>query len=152
RTLHRFGFASGPESVSVDDDLRLLGCRITNAVKCLPPQNKPVTAEIRQCNAFLREELAALPRGTAVLALGNVAHQAVLWGQGLKIKDYPFSHASRYDLPGGLSLYSSYHCSRYNTQTRRLTTEMFEAVFADIRLYLDGASPCPTSISASPAA
>ncbi|MDP3688350.1 MAG: uracil-DNA glycosylase [Sulfurimicrobium sp.] len=151
RTLHRFGFASGPESVSVDDGLRLLGCRITNAVKCLPPQNKPVTAEIRQCNAFLREELAALPRGTAVLALGNVAHQAVLWGQGLKIKDYPFGHASRYDLPGGLSLYSSYHCSRYNTQTRRLTTEMFEAVFADIRLYLDGASPCPTSISASPA-
>lgn len=152
QTLHRFGFASGPESVSADDGLRLLGCRITNAVKCLPPQNKPETAEIRQCNAFLREELTALPKGTAVLALGNVAHQAVLWAEGLKIKDYPFGHATRYDLPSGLSLFSSYHCSRYNTQTRRLTAEMFEAVFADIRHYLDGASPCPTSTSASPAA
>ncbi|MBZ0105697.1 MAG: uracil-DNA glycosylase [Sulfuricella denitrificans] len=152
QTLHRFGFASGPESISADDDLRLIDCRITNAVKCLPPQNKPETAEIRQCNAFLREELAALPKGTAVLALGNVAHQAVLWAQGLKAKDYPFGHATRYDLPSGLSLYSSYHCSRYNTQTRRLTTEMFEAVFADIRTYLDGVPPCPTSISVSPAA
>lgn len=138
QTLHRFGFASGPESVSADDGLRLLDCRITNAVKCLPPQNKPETAEIRQCNAFLREELAGLPPGTAVLALGNVAHQAVLWAQGLKIKDYPFAHAARYNLPGGLALYDSYHCSRYNTQTRRLTTAMFEAVFADIRNHLDG--------------
>jgi uracil-DNA glycosylase family 4 len=138
QTLHRFGFATGPESVSADDGLRLLGCRITNAVKCLPPQNKPETAEIRQCNAFLREELAALPRGTAVLALGNVAHQAVLWAQGLKIRGYPFGHAARYDLPGGLALFDSYHCSRYNTQTRRLTTGMFEAVFADIRNHLDG--------------
>ncbi len=138
QTLHRFGFASGPESVSADDGLRLLGCRITNAVKCLPPQNKPETAEIRQCNAFLREELAALPRGTVVLALGNVAHQAVLWAQGLKIKDYPFGHAARYDLPSGLALFDSYHCSRYNTQTRRLTAGMFEAVFADIRNHLDG--------------
>jgi uracil-DNA glycosylase family 4 len=152
RTLHRFGFASGPESVSADDGLRLLDCRITNAVKCLPPQNKPETAEIRQCNAFLREELAALPCGTAVLALGNVAHQAVLWAQGLKIKNHPFGHAARHALPGGLALFDSYHCSRYNTQTRRLTAEMFEAVFADIRSHLDGVSPCPTSISASPAA
>lgn len=150
RTLHRFGFASQPESVSADDALRLLGCRITNAVKCLPPQNKPETAEIRQCNAYLRDELAALPGGTAVLALGNVAHQAVLLAQGLKIKAFPFGHATHYRLPGGLSLYSSYHCSRYNTQTRRLTAEMFEAVFADIRHYLDGISSCPTSISASP--
>ena len=150
QTLHRFGFASGPESVSADDGLRLLGCRITNAVKCLPPQNKPETAEIRQCNNYLRSELAALPEGTAVLALGNVAHQAVLLAQGLKIKAYPFGHGTHYRLPSGLSLYSSYHCSRYNTQTRRLTAEMFEAVFADIRYYLDGTSPCPTSISASP--
>lgn len=138
QTLHRFGFASGPESVSADDGLKLLGCRITNAVKCLPPQNKPETAEIRQCNAFLREELTALPRGTVVLALGNVAHQAVLWAEGLKIKDYPFGHAARYTLPSGLTLYDSYHCSRYNTQTRRLTAGMFEAVFADIRNHLDG--------------
>lgn len=152
RTLHQFGFASGPESVSADDGLRLQECRITNAVKCLPPQNKPETAEIRQCNGFLRAELAALPEGTAVLALGNVAHQAVLWAQGLKIKDYPFGHAAHYPLPSGLALYDSYHCSRYNTQTRRLTAEMFEAVFAAIRNHLDGKSPCPTSTSASPAA
>ncbi|MDP2786007.1 MAG: uracil-DNA glycosylase [Sulfurimicrobium sp.] len=137
QTLHRFGFASGPESVSADDGLRLLDCRITNAVKCLPPQNKPETAEIRQCNNYLRSELAALPEGTAVLALGNVAHQAVLLAQGLKIKAYPFGHGTHYRLPSGLSFYSSYHCSRYNTQTRRLTAEMFEAVFADIRHYLD---------------
>jgi len=151
RTLHRFGFASGPESVSADDGLRLLECRITNAVKCLPPQNKPETAEIRQCNGYLRAELDALPDGTAVLALGNVAHQAVLWAQELKIKDYPFGHAAHYRLPSGLALYDSYHCSRYNTQTRRLTTEMFEAVFASIRNYLNGNSLCPTSTSASPA-
>lgn len=138
QTLHRFGFSSGPESISADDNLRLLGCRITNAVKCLPPQNKPETSEIRQCNGFLHDELAALSRGTALLALGNVAHQAVLWAEGLKVRDYPFGHATRYDLPSGLKLYSSYHCSRYNTQTRRLTAEMFEAVFADIRRYLDG--------------
>jgi len=137
QTLHRFGFASLPESVSADDGLRLLGCRITNAVKCLPPQNKPETAEIRQCNAYLLSELAALPEGTAVLALGNVAHQAVLLAQGLKIKAYPFGHGTHYRLPSGLSFYSSYHCSRYNTQTRRLTAAMFEAVFADIRHYLD---------------
>lgn len=150
RTLHRFGFASQPESVSADDGLRLAECRITNAVKCLPPQNKPETAEIRQCNAYLRSELAALSEGTAVLALGSVAHQAVLLAQGLKIKAYPFGHGAHYQLPCGLDLYSSYHCSRYNTQTGRLTAEMFEAVFAGIRHHLDGTSPCPTSISASP--
>ncbi len=151
QTLHRFGFASGTESVHADDGLRLLQCRITNAVKCLPPQNKPETAEIRQCNDYLRAELAALQPGTAVLALGTVAHQAVLWAQGLKIRDYPFGHAAHYVLPSGLALYDSYHCSRYNTQTRRLTAEMFEAVFAAIRHDLDGDSPCPTSTSASPA-
>lgn len=152
RTLHRFGFASGPESLSADDGLRLLQCRITNAVKCLPPQNKPDTAEVRRCNAFLVAELEGLPAGAALLALGNVAHQAILWARGLKAKDHPFGHARHYTLPGGLELYDSYHCSRYNTQTRRLTEEMFEAVFAAIRHRLDGATPCPTSTSASPAA
>jgi len=133
QTLYRFGFATQPESVSADDALRLLDCRITNAVKCLPPQNKPETAEIRQCNAYLRGELEMLPKGAVVLALGNIAHQAVLRAQGLKTRDYPFGHNVHYPLPGGLSMHSSYHCSRYNTQTRRLTTEMFEAVFAAIR-------------------
>ncbi|MCL4469959.1 MAG: uracil-DNA glycosylase [Gammaproteobacteria bacterium] len=133
RTLHRFGFASAAESASAADGLELIGCRITNAVKCLPPQNKPEPAEIRQCNSYLGGEIAALAEGTAILALGTIAHQAVLRAIGLKIKEYPFGHGAAHALPGGLSLYDSYHCSRYNTQTRRLTAEMFEAVFANIR-------------------
>ena len=131
--LHRFGYASRSVSVAVDDGLTLSGCRITNAVKCLPPQNKPEPAEIRQCNAYLREEIAALPHGTAILALGVIAHGAVLRALDLKIKGFAFSHAAVHPLPGGRVLYDSYHCSRYNTQTKRLTPAMFEAVFARIR-------------------
>jgi uracil-DNA glycosylase family 4 len=132
-TLHRFGFASRPVSVSADDGLELIGCRITNAVKCLPPQNKPEPGEIRQCNAFLRDEIAGLPAATAILALGTIAHAAVLRALDLKAKDYVFGHAAVHALHGGLALYDSYHCSRYNTQTKRLTPAMFEAVFARIR-------------------
>lgn len=131
-TLHKFGFASRPVSVSADDGLQLINCRITNAVKCLPPANKPETAEIRQCNAYLKTELASLKPGTAVLALGNVAHAAVLMALGLKAKACAFGHGAVHDLACGLRLYDSYHCSRYNTQTRRLTPEMFQAVFARI--------------------
>lgn len=131
-TLYKFGFANRPVSESASDGLELIGCRITNAVKCLPPANKPETAEIRQCNAYLKTELAALKPGTAVLALGNVAHAAVLMALGLKAKNYPFGHGAASALPNNLRLYDSYHCSRYNTQTKRLTTEMFEAVFARI--------------------
>lgn len=133
RTLHRFGFASTPDSVSAEDGLELIGCRITNAVKCLPPQNKPEPAEIRQCNGYLGAEIAGLGDGTAILALGNIAHQAVLRATGLKLKEFLFSHGAAHGLPRGMTLYDSYHCSRYNTQTRRLTAEMFEAVFANIR-------------------
>jgi uracil-DNA glycosylase len=136
-TLYRFGFASAPTSVAADDDLRLIACRITNAVKCLPPDNKPTTAEIVQCNAFLREELQALPAGTVVLALGQIAHAAVLRARGMKAAAAVFGHAARHAVPGGLTLFDSYHCSRYNTQTRRLTPEMFAAVFAAIRDELD---------------
>lgn len=132
-TLHKFGYASAPQSVSVDDGLVLDGCRITNAVKCLPPANKPDPGEIRACNRFLAAEIAALPAHASILALGQIAHQAVLRALGLKLKDYPFAHASDYRLPDGRRLVSSYHCSRYNTQTRRLTAEMFEAVFTQIR-------------------
>lgn len=128
-TLHRFGYATAPVSVSADDGLTLTGCRITNAVKCLPPANKPEPGEIRECNRFLAAELAALPTRASILALGQIAHQAVLRALGCKLKDYPFAHASDYRLPDGRRLVSSYHCSRYNTQTRRLTPEMFEAVF-----------------------
>lgn len=133
RTLHRFGFASAADSVSAEDGLQLIGCRITNAVKCLPPQNKPEPAEIRQCNRYLGSEIAGLGDGTAVLALGTIAHQSVLRALGLKLKDFAFSHGAVHSLPRGMALYDSYHCSRYNTQTKRLTAEMFESVFAAIR-------------------
>lgn len=129
RTLHRFGFASRAESVSATDGLELVGCRITNAVKCVPPQNKPLPAEVRRCNAYLKEELLALPSGAIVLALGTVAHRAVLMARELKSARYPFAHGARHALPRALTLFDSYHCSRYNTQTRRLTPEAFEAVF-----------------------
>ena len=151
QTLHRFGFASGPLSTHVDDGLQLCDCRITNAVKCLPPQNKPETAEIKRCNPYLAQELAGLELGAVVLALGQVAHQAVLLALGLKAKGYVFGHAARHALPNGLTLYDSYHCSRYNTQTKRLTPAMFEGVFEAISSQLHRSAPCPTSTSASPA-
>jgi uracil-DNA glycosylase family 4 len=131
-TLHRFGFASRPASMSADDGLQLINCRITNAVKCLPPANKPETAEIKRCNRHLKSELAALQPGTALLALGNIAHAAVLMAMGLKAKSHAFGHGAVHELAAGLRLYDSYHCSRYNTQTRRLTPDMFQAVFARI--------------------
>lgn len=131
-TLHRFGLASRPDAVSGDDGLKLIDCRITNAVKCLPPENKPKPDEVRRCNAYLRDEIAALPQGAAILALGGIAHQAVLMALGLRASGYRFGHGARHDLPHGHTLYDSYHCSRYNTQTRRLTPEMFREVFATI--------------------
>ena len=135
QTLHKFGFANHAESVSSVDNLMLLGCRITNAVKCLPPANKPIPEEIRQCNQYLVSEISEFShkKGTAIVALGTLAHQAVLRSQELKPKNYPFSHGAIHQLPNGLTLYDSYHCSRYNTQTKRLTTEMFEQVFAKIQ-------------------
>lgn len=137
-TLHEYGFSNQNGSDNPLDGLKLINCRITNAVKCLPPQNKPDTAEIRQCNRFLAEEIKrSTPK--VILALGSIAHQAVLMAHGLKIRDYRFGHHAVHDLPGvndlrnGIRLYDSYHCSRYNTQTRRLTPAMFKAVMADIR-------------------
>lgn len=144
RTLHRFGFASQALSTASDDGLQLIGCRITNAVKCLPPQNKPETGEIKQCNPFLAQEIALLDRDAAILALGTIAHQAVLLACKQKPRDYPFAHGASHALPDGLTLHDSYHCSRYNTQTRRLTPEMFEAVFEAISSQLQRSAPCPT--------
>ncbi len=131
-TLHRFGLSNQSVSEHAADPLRLTGCRITNAVKCLPPENKPTPAEIRQCNPYLATEMAAFDKLKAVLALGSVAHQSVLRALGLKLKDYAFGHAAVHDLPNGLRLYDSYHCSRYNTQTKRLTEPMFHSVFEQI--------------------
>ena len=128
QTLHKYGFASKSESLSADDDLRLINCRITNAVKCLPPQNKPVATEITTCNNWLSQELTELPADHVIIALGSIAHKAVIMAFGLKQADYKFAHAAEHPLPNGVLL-DSYHCSRYNTQTKRLTTPMFEAVF-----------------------
>jgi uracil-DNA glycosylase family 4 len=137
RTLHRFGFASQAASTSADDALVLKNCRISNAVKCLPPQNKPLPAEIRCCNRYLAAELQRNPP-CVILALGSIAHQAVLMACGLKHTSFKFGHHAMHDLPPlpgtphGFRLYDSYHCSRYNTQTRRLTEAMFHALFGDI--------------------
>lgn len=133
QTLYDFGFSTAPESRSRDDGLELNDCRITNAVKCLPPQNKPQTSEIRQCNNFLKNELAGLPSRAVILALGRIAHDAVLRAQEERACDHVFGHAAEHWLSNGLRLIDSYHCSRYNTQTRRLTTDMFRAVFARAR-------------------
>jgi uracil-DNA glycosylase family 4 len=127
-TLHRFGWASAPVSRSRDDGLVLVGARITNAVKCVPPQNKPTPAEIATCNDLLRAELDGLPATTVVLALGAIAHGAVLRSLGLRVSAYQFAHGAEHALPGGRALFDSYHCSRYNTSTRRLTKESFRYV------------------------
>jgi len=137
QTLHEFGFATRPESVAADDGLELTGCRITNAVRCLPPENKPTTSEVDTCNAFLAHELASLPRPGIVLALGTIAHRAVLRALGLRLSAYRFGHAAHHEIEAGLSLVDSYHCSRYNTQTRRLTEAMFQDVFRSLRAELD---------------
>jgi uracil-DNA glycosylase family 4 len=136
RTLHAHGFSSRPTSASADDGLQLRDCRITNAVKCLPPQNKPVGAEVNACNAFLAAELTDLADTAVVLALGGVAHKAVVAALGLRQKDFPFGHAAEHAV-GRLRLIDSYHCSRYNTQTGRLTEGMFDRVFARARALLD---------------
>ena len=137
RTLHRFGFASAPASTSRDDGLKLIDCRITNSVKCVPPQNKPLPAEINTCNRYLRAESRRLKNPSVLLALGSIAHNAILRALELKPSGYKFAHAAEYSLPTGHVLLDSYHCSRYNTQTRRLTDPMFEAVFARARQLLD---------------
>jgi len=136
RTLHAHGFASAAESLSADDGLKLIDCRITNAVKCLPPQNKPVGAEVAACNGFLAAELADLADDAVVLALGGVAHKAVISALGLRQKEHVFGHGAEHAI-GRLRLIDSYHCSRYNTQTRRLTDAMFDRVFARARTLLD---------------
>ncbi|MDH3266639.1 MAG: uracil-DNA glycosylase, partial [Gammaproteobacteria bacterium] len=127
--LHKFGFASHGESKAADDDLLLTRCRITNAVKCLPPDNKPTGAEINTCNSFLAHELRHLPEASLVLALGGIAHRAVIKALAMRQAEYKFAHAAVHDL-GNVQLLDSYHCSRYNTNTRRLTSEMFEGIFA----------------------
>jgi uracil-DNA glycosylase family 4 len=140
-TLYKFGLANGPRSTSVDDGLELRGARITNAVKCLPPGNKPLPVEIRTCNPYLRSELEASHSIRAILALGSIAHAAVLRAHGLRLSAHRFAHGAEHALIGGRTLIDSYHCSRYNTQTRRLTTEMFESVVARARTLATATAP-----------
>ena len=126
-TLYACGLSTAPVSRSVDDGLQLMNCRITNAVKCLPPQNKPESSEINICNTYLKNELAGLQPGSVLLALGTIAHLAILKARGLKLSQFKFAHGAEHIIPG-LTLIDSYHCSRYNTQTRRLTADMFKSV------------------------
>ena len=131
-TLIAHGLARGDYGRSPDDGLELHDCRITNAVRCVPPENKPTTEEIRNCRPFLEAEIEGLPRLRWIRALGAVAHGSVLAARDLTRSHYPFGHGARHDLPGGLGLADSYHCSRYNTNTGRLTPEMFDAVVGDL--------------------
>jgi uracil-DNA glycosylase family 4 len=129
-TLIGSGLARGVYKAEPDDGVTLHGCRIANAVRCVPPANLPTPAEAATCNRFLQGELAGLPRLRAILALGVLAHAAVLRAVGAKQSAFKFAHGARHALPGGLVLADSYHVSRYNTSTRRLTTEMFQRVVA----------------------
>lgn len=135
-TLSRHGFANGRFEARPDDGLALSDCMVTNAVRCVPPQNKPVGAEINACRPFLAARIAALPRLKAIVCLGRISHDSVLRALGAKLKDAPFGHAAIHQI-GTLTVYDSYHCSRYNTNTGRLTSEMFDAVFAQVRVDLD---------------
>ena len=132
QTLIKFGFAEGVYGADPADGVTLHDCRVTNAVRCVPPANLPTPAEITGCNPFLVRELAAMPRLRVVLALGGVSHKAVLRARGLRASHVGFAHGAVHALPDGLSLVDSYHVSRLNTNTGRLTTAMFEAVIADI--------------------
>jgi uracil-DNA glycosylase family 4 len=135
-TLGKFGFAAGRYDARPDDGLALEGARITNAVRCVPPQNKPLPAEIATCRRFLAAELEGFSGWRAILALGAIAHDSVLAALGLRRASFPFAHGRLHDLPGGHVLADSYHCSRLNTNTGRLTVAMFEAVFAALALRL----------------
>jgi uracil-DNA glycosylase len=135
-TLHAYGYASSPLSRTADDPLALDDCRITNAVKCLPPANKPLPGEMRNCNDYLTADLALLPAGGAVLALGRIAHEATLLALGVRRNHFAFAHGARHALADGRAIFDSYHCSRYNTNTRRLTTPMFHSVFDAIADHL----------------
>ncbi len=134
--LVKYGWATGHFEAKKDDTIVLHQCRITNAVKCVPPENKPIGSEITACRALLKEELAQMPSLKAILCLGTIAHHSVIRSYGLNPKDYPFKHHAQYILPDGRLLVSSYHCSKYNTSTRRLTPQMFEDVFKTLAAFL----------------
>lgn len=135
-TLKEFGFARGTFEARPDDSLELVDCRITNGVRCVPPENKPVPAEINTCRDFLKPTIAEMRNVRAIVTLGRIAHETTVRALGAKLSAAAFSHGGRAEI-GGLTLFSSYHCSRYNTNTGVLTPKMFRAVFADVRRFLD---------------
>ena len=139
-TLIEFGFATGRFEARPDDSLKLVDARIANAVRCVPPENKPLPAEIRTCNQFLGATFAQMPKLSAIVALGRIAHDAVAIAFDLKRSRIPFSHGAKHPAGERLTLFDSYHCSRYNTNTGVLTPEMFRAVFRNVRAHLDGLS------------
>jgi len=134
-TLGKFGFAKGEYKAHPDDGLALVDCRITNAVRCVPPENKPLPVEINTCRDYLKETIAEMPKLKAIVALGQIAHNSVLSAFAAKKSATPFKHGGRGPV-GHVTLFSSYHCSRYNTNTGVLTPEMFRAVFKDVRQYI----------------
>ncbi len=136
-TLLRHGFARGVYAARADDGLTLVDSMIANAVRCVPPENKPTPAEAATCNRFLASRIAAQSRLRAILALGRIAHDATLAALGVRKAAHPFAHGAEHHLTSGVTLFDSFHCSRYNTSTRRLTPEMFDAVLARIRSRLD---------------
>lgn len=140
-TLRKFGFAKGDYCADPHDGLQLIGARVTNAVRCVPPENKPTPDEIATCRDFLKDEIAALKGLGAILCLGKIAHASVLVCFGLKPSKFPFIHSAEHALPGGIRLFDSYHCSRLNTNTGKLTPKMFEAVVKKIRGHLLGIRP-----------
>jgi uracil-DNA glycosylase len=150
-TLSKFGFAEGVYGARPDDTLRLRRVRITNAVRCVPPQNRPDPGEIATCRQFLTAELASMPQLRAILALGAIAHQTVLAALSLRRGLFPFAHGRLHALPSGLVLADSYHCSRLNTNTGKLSVAMFEAVFAALSRLLTpeeaGAAEIPVLIA-----
>jgi uracil-DNA glycosylase family 4 len=137
-TLITFGFAEGTYRADPADGLALRDCLITNAVRCVPPENKPTPAEIGTCRPFLEATLAGMAELRAVLALGRIAHDSTLRALGKRLADHPFAHGARHEIRPGLTLFDSYHCSRYNTNTGRLTPAMFKAVFESIAAELGG--------------
>ncbi len=136
-TLHKFGFSKGSYAASIEDGLELKGAIIINAVRCLPPANKPTPEEIRTCRPYLEAPLAAMPNVQVVVALGQIAHQSAVKAMGGRLPKAKFGHLAEHILPDGRILLDSYHCSRYNQNTRVLTPAMFEAVFARARVLLD---------------
>jgi uracil-DNA glycosylase family 4 len=142
-TLRDYGFAAGRYAARPDDGLRLVDCRITNGVRCVPPENKPTPAEISTCRPFLTREIAAMPRLASILALGQIAHGTVLAALDERRAAFPFRHGATHRLASGVVLADSYHCSRYNTNTGRLTEAMFRAVFESIRILLDERATSP---------